>query len=1165
MSGLIKFFNCTDTTLYYNGGNNDLTPLVIYPMRSASWETGQGGSLGFADGNNNPVATVDQASRTLAVSDSSLYAASAWSPPIWDHAPSQVVLYKAGSPDPTSWMGDSLAVIGTKTLREICIPGSHDAGMSQCQDGTVAAHPCNVITQSQSIGQQLALGTRYFDLRPTKVGNNYFTGHYNNIKNGSTTLTWQGANGESIDAIISDVNAFLKQPNCSELIIFNLSEAINTNFSNTNYQRFSQDDYNGLMAQLNTVSCLYTNTQAGIDITQIPINSIIGSGAGVIFIIDDTDESGTPISTGTYTGKGFFTASAFPTYNSYSDAQDVNVMAADQFNKMRRERAAGNYFLLSWTLTQDGSQAATCWLNKGAGTGISAGLGALFGTLIPGLGTLVGAIAGMGAGAAAADIAGCSVTELASLANLSLLERVPANITSTIFPNIIFTDLIETTNPLLVCLGINDGSIFPNQDPESLALGKWSVSNNSLELQPGNVTSDVSPALAARQNPFFDQLYRVIKTDDNNQLSLNCYVHGNDWRQVGFSGLKSATAFSSAWFNNQFFVAYSYLDQLYLANSGYWQLYYHVQNGASLCNTQVAPSITVWNNQLCLAYTDMTGTVHVLASSTGLDRAEWTPLGAASLNATSNVSTVLTTTMQNGQESLALMFNANGSVAGQAANTLFTAILAPNSQSWTISGTGVSCTGAFTFASLGNNLYAAFVNNGNAVFYTQAGNSVVWSGIPAPQATIQQDFCICGDEANNRLVLGYVNQNSYVYLNDYELSTGAWGAPVNTGVQGIMPNFTQNTDHLKMGFLTQGYMCYTPSASSAGWGVEQPLLNFSSPLAPALAWFNETLYMAFIANDGSNGILVASSVNGTDWSSVISTGFKSANAPALAVANNILYLAFTSMDGTNGLQLASLMETGTWGLTLYNGPQSPGAPSLAACNNILYMAYRGAANNLHIVSTGDAKSWSAPLTLTYMNGTQQNQSSFGSPSLTSLNGNLYMLYRSADSSNELYLASSSDQWSSATQVGDISRNAPCMVGYNGNLVYAAVNRLPGTNTLLAGQSLNSGSSLLSNNGVFELQVSPTGLSLYCTVSSAVYWTKAASSVNGIALHHNGNLEALGAPATEKFVWQMPANTTVTRLTVEDDGTLLLYYTNGLAQKVFGTAQNSIPDTATVHS
>jgi hypothetical protein len=79
----------------------------------------------------------------------------------------------------------------------------------------------------------------------------------------------------------------------------------------------------------------------------------------------------------------------------------------------------------------------------------------------------------------------------------------------------------------------------------------------------------------------------------------------------------------------------------------------------------------------------------------------------------------------------------------------------------------------------------------------------------------------------------------------------------------------------------------------------------SSLCAPALVVLNTTLYLAFIASDGSNQICIVSSQDGIHWSTKQETGQSSLCAPALAVFNNTLYLAFVASDGSNQICIIS--------------------------------------------------------------------------------------------------------------------------------------------------------------------------------------------------------------------------------------------------------------------
>ncbi len=72
--------------------------------------------------------------------------------------------------DPQSWMGTGYQSKSDSQLRNICIPGTHDSGTYGIQgiDENISQ------TQELTIGEQLAIGYRYFDLR-IKKNNGVFT------------------------------------------------------------------------------------------------------------------------------------------------------------------------------------------------------------------------------------------------------------------------------------------------------------------------------------------------------------------------------------------------------------------------------------------------------------------------------------------------------------------------------------------------------------------------------------------------------------------------------------------------------------------------------------------------------------------------------------------------------------------------------------------------------------------------------------------------------------------------------------------------------------------------------------------------------------------------------------------------------------------------------
>lgn len=247
---------------------------------------------------------------------------------------------------PPNWMQQLRSVIGNKPLRHVAIPGSHDAGMSIIGTSTAFANSENTQTQTQNLGTQLALGSRYFDLRPVISDGVFTAGHYSDV----TVVGWQGADGQSLSDIINEINAFTATN--KELIILNLSHDLNTDVGR-DYRSLNQAEWNELYAQLSGINNLFVAPNPStVDLSSLTVNQFIGSGqAAVVCIVQPSDSS---ISLGPYTTRGFYTYSQFNVYNNYSNTDNLGTMQSEQMQQLRSVRSSpdGQPFLLSWTLTQ---------------------------------------------------------------------------------------------------------------------------------------------------------------------------------------------------------------------------------------------------------------------------------------------------------------------------------------------------------------------------------------------------------------------------------------------------------------------------------------------------------------------------------------------------------------------------------------------------------------------------------------------------------------------------------------------------------------------------------------------------------------------------------------------------------------------------------------------
>lgn len=308
---------------------------------------------------------------------------------------------------PVAWLQSNLKTLGHRKLRNLCIPGSHDAGMSSLNGKTLFATECNVITQTKDIAGQLACGVRYFDIRPTIHGGLYFTGHYSDI---SQIGTWQGANGQSISSIIKDINSFTKAS--KELIILYLSHDLNTDVGDSSYRPFLQSEWNALLGQLGAINHLYKTT--ALDLTEITLNDYIGGGKAAVIII--VDASGADINLGLLSGQGYYLPSYFNVYNEYSDTNDLDSMVADQLEKLTAQRTNpdAGYFLLSWTLTQSNDDVLNCELSE-----------------VP------------------------SIRDLANMANSAIYNSLLSHCDQNTYPNILYIDNVETTDIAALAMDIN--------------------------------------------------------------------------------------------------------------------------------------------------------------------------------------------------------------------------------------------------------------------------------------------------------------------------------------------------------------------------------------------------------------------------------------------------------------------------------------------------------------------------------------------------------------------------------------------------------------------------------------------------------------------------------------------------------------------------------------
>lgn len=252
--------------------------------------------------------------------------------------------------DRTSWMADSLALIGDKSLKQIAMPASHDAGMGLTQDCRLGGRDSNTRTQVNTLLGQLQAGCRYFDIRPVIYDAAMYTGHYTL----NDTVGALGCNGQSMADVLADVSTYLQTG--KDLVILKFSHYFNRDSSGG----FSEQDMKNLLGQVTQAlqPSLYAGEVPQSGLQNLRVRDFIGSGGKVLAVFDGLGSALQQQYRGVYSYADKGGSGDLVVYDQYSGTNDLDTMVSDQLGKLADASNHGdNLFLLSWTLTQSTAQA----------------------------------------------------------------------------------------------------------------------------------------------------------------------------------------------------------------------------------------------------------------------------------------------------------------------------------------------------------------------------------------------------------------------------------------------------------------------------------------------------------------------------------------------------------------------------------------------------------------------------------------------------------------------------------------------------------------------------------------------------------------------------------------------------------------------------------------
>lgn len=158
-----------------------------------------------------------------------------------------------------------------------------------------------------------------------------------------------GEKCEKISSGVEDINNFTAAH--KELVIVNLSHAMNTDVGATSYRDLNHGGRDLLFQQFNRVHDRYivTSTADAKNLTSKHLDEFIFPNKAAVIIVVDANK----IKLGSYEHQGFFTTEEVSVQDEYSNTDDAVTMIAGRLGKLDKLTStfSPKLFLLSWTLT----------------------------------------------------------------------------------------------------------------------------------------------------------------------------------------------------------------------------------------------------------------------------------------------------------------------------------------------------------------------------------------------------------------------------------------------------------------------------------------------------------------------------------------------------------------------------------------------------------------------------------------------------------------------------------------------------------------------------------------------------------------------------------------------------------------------------------------------
>lgn len=260
-----------------------------------------------------------------------------------------------------NWMHGLYDVIKDRKVKHVFMPGTHDSGMSQIS-GKIKSIGSSANTQTQGINfyDQLRTGARLFDLRVGSVHNNDHTDQYSfwtlHVNDERSEIAI-GNSGESLDAVINEVNQFTRE-NPGEMIFFRVRYMIGIR-ETPSYGPIFWDAklVNDFFNQLKRVNNRCGNLDTGVRFNEQPASYFMDKNDGngcVVFLLDQGNFQGdVPRDS---VADGLYKSEMLDVWDNWSDMDRTDKVAKDQVADWKTVHRGGDNdrFLISqWLVSAD--------------------------------------------------------------------------------------------------------------------------------------------------------------------------------------------------------------------------------------------------------------------------------------------------------------------------------------------------------------------------------------------------------------------------------------------------------------------------------------------------------------------------------------------------------------------------------------------------------------------------------------------------------------------------------------------------------------------------------------------------------------------------------------------------------------------------------------------